>query len=327
MPNIVTAFIREAERHPERQALIIPHHQQPLAHCPATEVLTYAELVTRAAGYADFLRAEGVGVGDRVLLLMPVCADLYAAVTAIYSVGAAAVLIDPGMGIQRVRLSLQSAKPKAMVSTARFLRFRFLLPELWKIPIKLSLNSSGWGIQKLLSRDVKELSPIERGDTDPALITFTSGSTGKPKGSNRHHGFLWAQHCALKRAYPPFIDQIDMTCFPVVVFHNLLCGVTSVLPDCDLSRPALVNAGRVLEQINNRHVSSLSAAPAFWTALLAKEQSLESVRLAGVGGAPVSAELQQAMFQYLPNAKCFVVYGSTEAEPIAHHHIQANGLH
>ena len=92
MPNIVTAFIREAERHPERQALIIPHHQQPLAHCPVTEVLTYAELTTRAAGYADFLRAEEVG--DRVLLLMPVRADRYAAVTAIYSVGAA-VLIDP----------------------------------------------------------------------------------------------------------------------------------------------------------------------------------------------------------------------------------------
>ena len=190
MPNIVTAFIREAELHSDRTALIIPHHHHPLAHAPATELLTYAELVTRASGYADFLRAAGVGVGDRVLLFMPICADLYATVTAIYSVGAAAVLIDPGMGIKRIRLSLQSAKPKAVVSIARLLRFRFMLPELWRIPIKLSLNSSGLGVQKLLSHDGKELNPIERGDKDPALITFTSGSTGKPKGSNRHHGFL-----------------------------------------------------------------------------------------------------------------------------------------
>jgi len=54
-----------------------------------------------------------------------------------------------------------------------------------------------------------------------------------------------------------------------------------------------------------------------------KEQnvSLPMLRQLAVGGAPVTMQLQRDIAEVLPDCNAFVIYGSTEAEPIAHHHI------
>ena len=75
------------------------------------------------------LRAQNLGPGDRILVLFPVSGELYALCTAIYAIGAVAVLIDPGMGAKRIRQALDTASPKAVISIKAFLKFRWLIPE------------------------------------------------------------------------------------------------------------------------------------------------------------------------------------------------------
>ena len=41
-----------------------------------------------------------------------------------------------------------------------------------------------------------------------------------------------------------------------------------------------------------------------------------------VGGAPVPLSLQQRIKSAMPECTCYVIYGSTEAEPIAHYEMQ-----
>ena len=103
------------------------------------------------------------------------------------------------------------------------------------------MDSAGWGVKHFNELEghgvASSESLVPRGGEDQALITFTSGSTGRPKGADRHHAFLWEQHSALKLAYPPIDWQIDMTCLPVVAFHNLSVGNTTIMPDADIARP------------------------------------------------------------------------------------------
>ncbi|MEC7985325.1 MAG: AMP-binding protein, partial [Myxococcota bacterium] len=133
------------------------------------------------------------------------------------------------------------------------------------------------------------------------------------------------QHKALCRSFPPYENQIDMTCFPVVAFHNLSCGSSTIMPDADIAKPATMEPERIYQQLKDGAVNCLSAAPAFMSRLVTfmKENrlSLPNLQQLAVGGAPVTMGLQRDIAEVLPDCKAFVVYGSTEAEPIAHHPI------
>ena len=276
------------------------------------------------------LRAQNLGPGDRILVFFPVSGELYALCTAIYAIGAVAVLIDPGMGAKRIRQALDTASPKAVISIKAFLKFRWLIPELRKIPLKFSMDSAGWGVKHFNELEghgvASSESLVPRGGEDQALITFTSGSTGRPKGADRHHAFLWEQHSALKLAYPPIDGQIDMTCLPVVAFHNLSVGNTTIMPDADIARPGNADPAKVYKQLAEHDVNSLTASPAFLSRIVdyMHEHRLElpKMRQLLVGGAPVPLSLQQRIKSAMPECTCYVIYGSTEAEPIAHYEMQ-----
>ena len=320
--NVSELLFQKANLYPERTAIVIPTESGDMSY-------TYAEIQNDVRTFMKGLTENGIQKGERILLLFPVCLELYTLIAAIYAVGAVAVLVDPGMGLKRILSAIQTANPKAIVSTQKVFQFRWILPTLWRIPLKFSMDGSGWGIKNISILQTAGMAELQnlvpRSSRDHALITFTSGSTGKPKGADRHHQFLYAQHEALCRSFPLHENQIDMTCFPVVVFHNLSCGITTILPDCDISKPALVDPKKIIAQIEKYRVTSLSAAPIFIQKLLLdleeKKETLISLRQLAMGGAPIQVNLQELIYRVLPHTTSFAVYGSTEAEPMAHHHI------
>ena len=318
--NIAELLLQKAQEHPDKIALVFPHNKGDIEY-------TYAQLQDLVWTFMQELREHNIQENDRIVILFPVSVELYTLIAAIYSIGAVAVLIDPGMGLSRITSALKTAKPKALVSTKAALKFRWFIPALWRIQTFFCINGTSWGCIPI-GQSQKEPQPqsiIPRKEQDQALITFTSGSTGAPKGANRHHQFLLAQHHALLKSFPPHENQIDMTCFPVVVFHNLSCGHTTIIPDCDISKPASMSPDIVCTQMQQYSVTSLSAAPAFidklTTYLKNSREKLPSLKVMALGGAPISARLQQNICETLPHVDSIAVYGSTEAEPIAHHHI------
>jgi acyl-CoA synthetase (AMP-forming)/AMP-acid ligase II len=162
----------------------------------------------------------------------------------------------------------------------------------------------------------------------PALVTFTSGSTGEPKAAVRTHGFLLAQHAVLEDSLSLAAGEVDLTTLPIFVLANLASGVTSVIPDADLRYPGRIEPGPVfdqLHQLERRHrlaASRIAASPALLARLAAHTREtpapLTAFTRIFTGGAPVFPSLLASLHAAAPNAEVTAVYGSTEAEPIAH---------
>ena len=105
------------------------------------------------------------------------------------------------------------------------------------------------------------------------------------------------------------------------VLANLAAGVTSILPNSDMRRPAAIRARPIARQIWDSCPTRLAASPAFLERLLARERHepglLQHFDRIYLGGAPVFPRLMRAASAAAPMASVVAVYGSTEAEPIA----------
>jgi acyl-CoA synthetase (AMP-forming)/AMP-acid ligase II len=312
--NIAHLLVAQATARPDSPAMIEGHEQG--------RRVSFAELDERSSRFASYLSSAGVTVGDRVLVFVPMGIDLYLALVAIFRVGAVAVFVDPSAGADHIDRCCQIASPAAMIAVTKAHLLRFWLPSVQKIRAKFSL---GWPVPGARRWESGRNSPpapaiAERRDDDPALLTFTSGSTGIPKAAVRSHGFLAAQHAALKNAINLMLGQVDLVTLPIFSLANLASGVTSVIPDADLSRPGAIDADPVLRQIVQHRVTRCVASPAFFERLLAARDSDETMSQMEdlyTGGAPVFPKLMERLQVASPRAGVHAAYGSTEAEPIA----------
>lgn len=320
--NNFASLVQEAtRRHSDRPALVLPDFRR-LKGWEAREQVTFGEFWQRVSGFARALEAAGVRPRQRVLLAVPLSADLYALALAVMAAGATVVLVDAGLDRKRLIHCIKAARLDALVGAPRLLRLRFIVPALWRIPLKLATGGGGIGLRRLeRGASPEPIDPVQMLPSDTALITFTSGSTGEPKGANRLHDVLIHQHVALRRAFPPREDEVSMTCFPVVALHNLCCGVTTVLPAIDFRDVGAGKAAWILRQMAEYDVGTLTGGPAFIRSIIRHctrdELTLPRIERLGVGGAPVGRPLCRDISAVFPRAEARVIYGSTEAEPVA----------
>lgn len=274
--------------------------------------LTFADLYFRAGFLADEWAKRGIGPGDRVLIAMGVTPDLYAALAALWRLGAVAVLPEPAMGLKGVRTALAAAEVKAWIGGGALRALPLLVPRLLALP-RLSLSSG-------MLRST-ELSP-EWPDDHPALMSFTSGSTGRAKAILRSHSFLEAQNRAVAPLLASDRAEIDLVAFPVFVLANLGSGVTSVLPNWPLRRPDRANPATIRAHIARHGVTRLLLPPVLAEAL-ADAPLPTCVTTIFTGGGPVFPDVVERLTAHNPALRVMAVYGSTEAEPIAELEISA----
>ena len=98
-------------------------------------------------------------------------------------------------------------------------------------------------------------------------------------------------------------------------------GVPTVLPAVDFKAPGSVNPDFVFAQVARWGVTRMSGAPAYIERLVsdleARQATETRVRQLGVGGAPTPISLCARVARVFPQTEAQVIYGSTEAEPIA----------
>ena len=133
--------------------------------------------------------------------------------------------------------------------------------------------------------------------------------------------FLRSQHHVLAGHMPLGPGDVDLPTLPVFLLHSLAGGATCVIPDADLRAVGQVSPGPLIAQIRREGITSTSGSPAFFQRiaeeLLSKNETLESVRHIFTGGARVPSGLIDMLTKVAPEAELHIVYGSTEAEPIA----------
>jgi acyl-CoA synthetase (AMP-forming)/AMP-acid ligase II len=116
--------------------------------------------------------------------------------------------------------------------------------------------------------------------------------------------------------------DVDLATLPVFTLANLAAGVTTVIPAVDLRRPGAVDAAQIWSQVERHAVTRITASPAFFERLveegLRRGDTLARLNKLYTGGAPVFPRLLESLRGLAPNADVVAVYGSTEAEPIAH---------
>lgn len=315
--NIASIVQQQAQRHPEALALIDGHHGR-------ERHTTFAELELASARAAALLKQQGLKAGDSVLVFVPVSLELYAALIAIFRLGLTAMFLDPSAGRAHIERCCQLHPPKGFIATPKAHLLRLVSPALRRIDHKFVVGlpvpgAVRWQRAEQLHGDT---TIIEREENDAALITFTSGSTGQPKAAVRSHGFLIAQHRALAASLALQAGELDLSTLPIFVLANLASGVTSLIPDCDLRRPGAIDAAAVMRQIERHRPSRSAASPAFYECLARycdeHGTTLECFEKIYTGGAPVFPRLLSRLQRLAPKGEIVAVYGSTEAEPIAH---------
>lgn len=288
-----------------------------------TRITSFAELEAASARAAGLLQQAGLRQGDVVLIFLPMSAELYIALGAIFRLGLMAMFVDPGAGITHIERCCALHPPQALIAAPKAHLLRLGSPALRRIPLKFAPGLWLPGARRWDSaRAAPIIDSVALQPDAPALLTFTSGSTGMPKAAVRSHGFLLAQHQALKQSLELQAGGIDLATLPIVALANLASGVTSLIPNADLRRPGHIDPRPVVEQLRAYRATSAAASPALLERLAGYCEThgitLPDLRRLFSGGAPVFPRLLDRLQHIAPNATIIAVYGSTEAEPIAH---------
>jgi len=315
--NIAEILAARADSQPDTPAIIEGRGRR-------VRRTTFAELDRAAAQAAGLLWQAGLRAGDHVLILQRMSTELYVALGAIFRLGLVGMFVDPSAGREHVEHCCSLEPPQALVAGTKGHLLRLWSPALRAIPKKFVIGFPVPGAIRLSqawrAQPCRKIAPCT--PQSPALLTFTGGSTGDPKAALRTHGFLQAQHRILAQSLQLQIGDVDLTTMPIVLLANLASGVTSVIPDVDLRNPGAIDPATVVAQIREHQAVSSAASPAFFERLArhcAQEfLTLSSLRKLFTGGAPVFPRVMAQMQAVAPLARVLAIYGSTEAEPIAH---------
>ncbi|WP_328610965.1 amino acid adenylation domain-containing protein [Amycolatopsis sp. NBC_00345] len=257
-----------------------------------TTTLTYRRLLEEVDVYAGRLRGHGVGLGDRVgIRVSSGTAELYVAILATLSVGAAYVPVDADDPEERAALVFGEAGVAAVATDG-----------------VITVHGTPGGCDG------------RPGPADDAWIIFTSGSTGKPKGVAVTHASAAA-----------FVDaeaQLFLADEPIGPGDRVLAGL-SVAFDASCEEmwlawrhgACLVPAPRALVRTGvdlgpwlvAQGITVVSTVPtlaALWPA-----DALEDVRLLIFGGEACPPELAERVA--VEGREVWNTYGPTEATVVA----------
>lgn len=311
--NLVDLLREQAKERPSAAALVDPRSRR---------TFSFAELEDLSAKAAGLLVQSGLRPGDNVLVLLPMGAELYVALLALFRLGMVAVFPDPFSGLSQVERCCALSRPAGLIALSKFHALRLISPALNRIPLKFAIGMPVPGaISWRTTRQAEPAGVVPCPADSPVLLTFTSGSSGQPKAVMRTHGFLLEQHRVLQASLRVTPNDVVLVGLPVFVLSHLGCGAASVIPDADLRRPGHIVPGPIARQVKACGVTVLEASPAFLDCLtrrcLPQGETLPGLKKVYVGGAPVFPRLLDRIQEMAPNAEVVAIYGSTEAEPIA----------
>lgn len=145
-----------------------------------SERYTFDQLQVLAARFANVLKAQGVGAGDRVAGLMPRTPELLVTILATWRLGAVYQPLFTAFGPKAIEHRLEQSHAKVVV-TDRHNRPK--LDEVEDCPILVTVGAAEGELDfhRSLETAASDCAPVMRNGNDPFLLMFTSGTTGPAK--------------------------------------------------------------------------------------------------------------------------------------------------
>lgn len=309
--------------------------------------MSYKKLLEQAEICAAGLRQHGLKKGDAVGIHLPMIPETVVALLAINRVGAIAVPVFSGYGVEAISSRMNAVGAKAIFTTFGFSRrgkiFQafeiaeqaiaqcptiekiFLIEQYGQITDEICRRYSEKlvGYKKLTeqgeSEEYKNLRhPEPTLAEDPLIILYTSGTTGKPKGiAHTHCGFpiKAAQDMAFgtdvgRGTRISWVTDIGWMMGPWLIYGALINGATICIYD---GAPDYPNADRMWEFCAKHKVEILGISPTLVRSLatkgddLPKKHDLSSLRAFASTGEPWNPAPWQWLFEKVGNSRLPII--------------------
>jgi long-chain acyl-CoA synthetase len=164
--------------------------------------------------------------------------------------------------------------------------------------------------------------PVERADSDTAVILYTSGTTGQPKGAELTHAGLNSNaRTTQETLLEGTPDDVIMGCLPLFHVFGLTCSLNAcVLAGASLALIPRFDGGKALDVIERHGVTVFEGVPTMFSAMLHQpdtdERDVSSLRLCVSGGSAMPVEVMRSFEETFG---CIVLegYGLSETSPVA----------
>ncbi|WP_438279642.1 AMP-binding protein [Pseudomonas alabamensis] len=337
------AFDATVARHAGGEALVVRH--QGLRY-------TWRQLAEQVDILARALMALGVGLGDRVGIWSPNCAEWCILQIASAKVGAILVTINPAYRVAELEYVLRQSGCRWLVCAGTFKTSDYHAMVQALVPQTSRREPGEWASERLpelrgaislaheppsgflpwraladragqTSIEAYEARQRQLRCEQPVNIQYTSGTTGAPKGATLSHHNILNNGRMVGRSLG--LTARDRLVIPVPLYHcfgmvmaNLGClthGSTMIYPN------DAFDAELTLRTVAEERASVLYGVPTMFIALLdhpvRTQLDLSSLRSGVMAGATCPIEVMRRVIDQLHMAEVQIAYGMTETSPVS----------
>ena len=305
------------------------------------EKITYGQLHSRVALFANALKAMGAKRGDRITLYMPMIPEAAIAMLACARIGAVHSVVFGGFSPEALAGRISDCASNIIITADEGVRGAKSIP-LKKNVDAAVINPLVTTLEKVLvikntgaaipwnnetdvwlheiEQEVDVDCPCEEmAAEDPLFILYTSGSTGKPKGvlhttggymvyASLTHEYVFDYHPG--DIYWCTADVGWVTGHTYIVYGPLANGATTLMFE---GVPNYPTAARFWEVCDKHAVNICYTAPTAIRALMregdtpVKQTSRQSLRILGSVGEPINPEAWEWYYKVVGEGRCPIV--------------------
>jgi acetyl-CoA synthetase len=302
--------------------------------------VSYRELHTEVCRFANALKAQGVGSGDRVIIYMPLIPEVVVAMHACNRIGAIHSVVFGGFSAVALKdriedtgaklvitadggwragnvIELKAATDKALSSGCPNVE-RVIVYRRTDKPVAMDPKRDLWWHDVVAGAAV-ECEPEWVEAEHPLFLLYTSGSTGKPKGiQHSSGGYLlgakvtsqWVFDLRPDDVYWCTADVGWVTGHSYVAYGPLAAGATVMLYE---GGPMFPDGGRFWKICQDHGVTIFYTAPTAIRALMKlgdeipAQYDLSKLRLLGSVGEPINPEAWMWYQKVIGGERCPIV--------------------